>query len=57
MSTINAEAVQAALAQMLEVASDRAVMQSTRLSILKRRIVSLQVHIEQQSESTDRESA
>lgn len=48
MSTINAEVVEAALAQMLAVAVDRDLMQSVRLSILKRRIVTLQGQIEHQ---------
>lgn len=47
--TINAEVVEAALSSMLAVAMDRGGMQSVRLSILKRRIVALQNHIEQQA--------
>lgn len=53
MRMINADVVDAALSRMLEVAMDRDTMQSVRLSILKRQIVSLQNHLDQQSESTD----
>ncbi len=48
MSQVNAEVVQAALSRMLEVAMDRDQMQSVRLSILKRHIVSLQNQIDSQ---------
>ena len=46
---VNAEVVAAALTQMIEVAMDRDTMPSVRLSILKRRLVSLQNHIDEQS--------
>ena len=46
---VNAEVVEAALTRMLEVAMDRDNLQATRLSIVKRRIVSLQNQIDQQS--------
>ena len=46
---VNADVVSAALTQMLEIAMDRDSQQATRLSILKRRIVSLQVQVGQQA--------
>lgn len=55
MSQVNAEVVQAALSRMLEVAMDRDQLQSVRLSVLKRRIVSLQNQIDSQK-SEGRES-
>ncbi|QXE28544.1 hypothetical protein [Microbacterium paraoxydans] len=50
---VNAAVVAAALSQMTEVAMDRDNMQSVRLSILKRRIVSLQNHVDEQSVEVD----
>ncbi|WP_217584872.1 hypothetical protein [Microbacterium sp. GbtcB4] len=50
---VNAAVVTAALSQMMEVAMDRDNMQSVRLSILKRRIVSLQNHVDEQSIEVD----
>lgn len=50
---VNADVVSAALSQMLDIAMDRENMQSVRLSILKRKIVSLMSQIENQAAETE----
>jgi len=46
---VSADVVEAALSEMIEVAMDRTNMPAVRLSILKRRLVELQNHIDQQA--------